>query len=118
MSNLENTRGSALIVSILLMMVLSMMMIFLLERILPASRTTKGVENSVQALYSAGTATENMLTFLRQDNPGGVISGQANRVLALNAESTASGSRIIDAANILPAPGNGNSEGDPNWSII
>ncbi len=118
MSTIKDTRGSALIVSILLMMVLSMMMIFLLERILPASRTTKGVENSVQALYSAGTATENILTYLRQDNPGGVVSGTQNITLPSSGESTASGSRVIDSANILPAPGNGNSEGDSNWSTI
>ena len=117
MSNMIDSRGSALIVSILLMMVLSMMMIFLLERILPASRTTKWIENSVQALYSAGSATENMLTYLRQDNPGG-INWTQNIILPSSGQSTASGSRIIDAANILPAPGNGNSEGDSNWSAI
>ena len=70
MHSIQNIRGSALIVSILLMMILSVMMIFLLERLLPASRTTKGIESSTQALYSAQSATENMLTNLRQDNPG------------------------------------------------
>lgn len=99
-------------------MILSVMMIFLLERILPASRTTKGVENSIQALYSAQSATENILTSLRQDNPGGVIGGNGNITLAASGESTSSGSRIIDSSNILPAVGKGNSEGDENWSII
>ena len=73
-----NSRGSALLVSILLMMILSFMMIFLLERILPSSRTVRGIENSAQASYSARSATENILIQLRQDNPAGVVN---NRVL-------------------------------------
>ena len=103
-----SSRGSALIVSILLMMILSIMMIFLLERILPSSRTVRGIENSAQASYSARSATEDILTQLRQDNPAGVKGNGPTPNLQIG--TTSSGSRVLDSDTILPSPEYGNSE--------
>jgi type II secretory pathway pseudopilin PulG len=112
----SSSRGSALLVSILLMMILSVMMIFLLERILPYSRTVRGIENSAQASYSARSSTEEILTRLRADNPAGVKSAPT----LTNTASGAGGneSRVLDSDTIIPSPGYGNSEGDSQWNAI
>jgi type II secretory pathway pseudopilin PulG len=105
---LSSSRGSALLVSILLMMILSIMMIFLLERILPSSRTVRGIENSAQAAYAARSSTEEILTLLRQDNPAGVTNSTTLTTTAIGGNG--SGSRVLDSDTILPSPGYGNSE--------
>lgn len=105
---ISSSRGSALLVSILLMMILSIMMIFLLERIIPSSRTVRGIENSAQASYTARSSTEGILTLLRQDNPAGVTSGATLTTTAVGGGGNES--RVLDSDTILPSPGYGNSE--------
>jgi hypothetical protein len=98
------------------MMVLSIMMIFLLERILPSSRTVRGIENSAQASYSARWLTEVALTRLRADNPAWVLDSATLTQTTIG--SAGNQSRVIDSDTIIPSPGYGNSEWDSQWNAI
>jgi hypothetical protein len=98
------------------MMILSFMMIFLIERILPYSRTVRGIENSAQASYTARSFTEEILTRLRADNPAGVKNSTPLTTTVSGADGNES--RVLDSDTIIPSPGYGNSEGDPQWNAI
>jgi hypothetical protein len=105
--------GSALMVSMALMGVLSLMMILLMEKIIPASQATKGIEHSAVALYRSASMIEKAFATMNYKKPGEATGN--------GTQSWASGSgtySITQNSAIIPIPGKGNSEYDSNWNRI
>ncbi len=111
-----------------MMGVLSLMMIFLLERILPSSRAVKGIELSTQAYYTAGSEIEKALATFNIRNPGhfrtgndplGVTFVGSNiNTLPFSTNTSTGGYSISETSTYLPESGKGTSEYDKNWNII
>lgn len=57
----KDHRGSALAISVVIVLLLSLMMAVLLEKIVPASRQVRGIENATLAAYKAESAIETAL---------------------------------------------------------
>jgi hypothetical protein len=97
---------------------LILLMIFLMERLVPSSRSVRGIENSTIAAYAAQSAVEKGLSTLNIRNPGHANSGTPN--------SSDSGTESIgkwayalqETGSIIPLPGTGTSEFDTNWNSI
>lgn len=57
----ENNKGSALVLSMMMMVVMIIMAIYLLDKIIPFSKSTKDIENGNIAYYRANTALNKAL---------------------------------------------------------
>ena len=84
-----------------------------MERILPASRDTKGIELGNAAYYYAESAEENALAFMSGSNPfiertssGGSFTSTGNLY------------QIAAMTSVVPRAGEGNSEYDKDWNTI
>lgn len=95
-------------------MVIIVIAIYLLEKIIPFSRDTKGVENGNISYYRANTALNEALLSMSGSDPG-YETGSSSSLYA-------NGSGIIykvsAMGNFLPASGQGNSEYDIDWAIL
>ncbi|OIP54952.1 hypothetical protein AUK10_00255 [Candidatus Gracilibacteria bacterium CG2_30_37_12] len=108
----NNTKGSALIISMFVTIIIIIIAIYLLEKIVPFAQDIKGVENGNISYYRANTALNEALLSMSGGNPSLEPSG--------NTLSNGSGMIYSVTANgiTLPQLGKGNSEYDPNWSIL
>jgi len=77
MSRLVHSRkGSALVITLFISMILTIISLYALDRIIPVSRNTKGIENGNGAYYLAYSGVEEALFQLDKDNPSIETSGQ------------------------------------------
>lgn len=107
-----SSRGSALIITIFITTILMMIGLYLLEKIIPVSRSVKWIENSNVAYYQAQTAVEAALYAKDPSNPGVEFSsGSTSGSTSWNVTTTSSGTSI-------PILWQGNSEFDHDWSRI
>ncbi len=111
----KNSPGSALMVTMALMGVLSLMMILLLEKIIPTSQATRGIENSTTALYHSASSIEKAFASMNYKLPG-KAAGSGTLTLASTQEEGKYS--ILQQSTIIPIPGKGNSEYDANWNKI
>lgn len=95
-------------------MIIIVIAVYLLEKIVPFSRDIKGVENGNISYYRANTALNEALLSMSGNNPGYETGSSADLL------SNGSGImyQVTAKGKILPQPGQGNSEYDPNWSIL
>lgn len=115
----QSKRWSAALIALLLTGAMSIMMLTMLERIIPASRNTKGMENSANATFVALSWIEQSLMGININNPG-KIKGWAQNVSIniLNGTKTVWTGSIKETAWMIPMPGKGNSDFDKNWNKI
>lgn len=102
-------------VTMALMGILSFMMILLLEKIIPTSQATRGIENSTVALYHSSSAIEKAFASMNYKTPG---SATSNGSLTLANSQEDGKYQITQSNDIIPIPGKGNSEYDSNWNRI
>lgn len=109
----SNRSGFAIFLAMLLTILIIMMGVYLVEKLMPASKGVKGVEHGNVAYYKASSATELALASLSGSLPGaetgstvGSLSGSGYRLTTLG------------SGTVIPAPGFGNSEYDDDWNVI
>lgn len=102
-------------VTMALMGILSLMMILLLEKIIPTSQATRGIENSTVALYHSASSIEKAFASMNYKLPGRA-TGTGN--IALGNTQEEGKYSILQQSTIIPVPGKGNSEYDANWNKI
>ena len=66
----EKKRGSALVITLFIAMILSIVALTTMERVVPISRITKGIENGNAAYYLAYSGVEDALSKIDKNNPG------------------------------------------------
>ncbi len=54
----QSQKGSALIISLIITVLIALMMVVLLEKIIPSAREIRGIENATIAGYKAESAIE------------------------------------------------------------
>ena len=90
--------------------IISVIAIYLLEKIVPFSRDIKGIENGNVSYYRANTALNEALLTMSGSDPS--IQGSSGTMATGNVyQITANG-------NTLPRSGLGNSEYDKDWAIL
>lgn len=111
----KNQSWSALLIGIFITTIIVIIAIYLLEKIIPFSRDIKGVENGNISYYRANTALNEALLSMSGSDPSLEPSSSAPATL-----SSGSGYvyNVTAMGQIIPAPGQGNSEYNTNWSII
>ncbi len=107
---LYSKRWSALLIGIFVTTIISVIAIYLLEKIVPFSRDIKGIENGNVSYYRANTALNEALLTMSGSDPS--IQGSSGTMATGNVyQITANG-------NTLPRSGLGNSEYDKDWAIL
>ncbi|MCK9272380.1 hypothetical protein M0P65_02425 [Candidatus Gracilibacteria bacterium] len=108
----NNKNGSALIIAIFVTMIITIIGIFLLNKIIPLSKNVKGIENSNIAYYNANSGVEEALLYMSSSDPSRETTGTGgNTVSSYNYKLTAN-------TSIIPLSGEGNSEYDKNFNKI
>lgn len=94
-------------------MILSITMIYLLEKIFPISKSVKWIENGTVAYYNANTAVEQALLFMNSSLPWTEtwVTKPANYQTWYNMQ-------IIAAGKTLPLAWEWNSDFDKDWNRI
>ncbi|MDD2566175.1 MAG: hypothetical protein PHZ26_02615 [Candidatus Gracilibacteria bacterium] len=109
----RNKKGSALMIAIICIVIISSIMIYFLEKLLPIARNIKGIENSTVAYYNGLSGIEQSLLFMKTASVGtesGVTYNTSNPQ-GYSFQITASGTKI-------PIAGEGNSEYNSGRNII
>lgn len=109
----SDRKGFAIFLAMLLTILIILMGVYLIEKLMPASKDVKGVENGNVAYYKASSATEMALSSLSGSLPGtetgsslGALSGSGYKL------------STVGSGTVIPAPGFGNSEYDADWNIV
>jgi len=102
-------------VTMALMGILAFMMIMLLEKILPTSRTIRGIENSTIGLYHGSSAIEQSLATMNYKLPGKAIDSGS---ITLSDPQQEGKYTVSQNSKTIPVPGKGSSEYDSNWNRI
>ncbi|MDD2486863.1 MAG: hypothetical protein PHS92_00630 [Candidatus Gracilibacteria bacterium] len=114
LGNISDRKGSALIITLFLTIIISLIAIYLLDKIMPISQSVKGIENSNMAYYNGFTGVEKALFAMTGANPA--YESGANTHL-----TTATGYifQITASGNVIPRPGEGNSEySTGEWNAV
>ncbi len=111
----KNHSGSALIVTLLLIGVLSLVMILLMEKIIPTSQAIRGIENSTIWLYHSASAIEKAFASMNYRQPG-LAAGTGN--ITVSSAQEEGKYNVSQSSTIVPIPGKGTSEYDSNWNRI
>lgn len=101
----------------------SITIIYLLEYVMPFAKDTKGIEFSSNAYYQSNSAIENALFFVANNELGDESNDELN--IWINSQSNQEKAvytdlwfDIVARGNIIPPPGEGNSEYDPDWNRL
>ncbi|MDP2103935.1 MAG: hypothetical protein Q8K26_03375 [Candidatus Gracilibacteria bacterium] len=105
-------KGSALMISMFITVIILLIAIYLLDKIIPYSRDIKGIENGNIAYYRATTAVNEALLSMSSSNPGyetgaTTMTNGSGYVLNVSAKGTK-----------LPKAGEGTSEYNRDWNKI
>lgn len=111
--NICNNKWSALIITIMIVMILTIVMIYLLEKIVPAARNVKWIENSNIAYYNGDAAQEQAFLYLRTSTPW-----TETWVVKSSNQSIGYDMKITASWNIIPASWEWNSHFDADWNMI
>lgn len=110
----NNNKWFSIVIALWLVLLINLIVINILEYIIPFSKDTKDIENSVVSYYQADTGIENALFYLKQ-----------NDYIPWTFSSTTFTTNPISSlynidANwvILPKPWEWNSEYDSNWDQL
>lgn len=106
-------RWSALIVTIFIVMVLVSMMIYLIEQIIPTTRSVKWIENSTVAYYQGISWIEEALFSMSWSNPWLESSALPDVTVPKTFAYT-----ITASGHTIPTPWDWNSWYDHDWNII
>lgn len=110
---LKNKKWSALNITIFIVMIITIIMLYLLEKIIPWARNVKWIENGNVAYYNANTALEQAQLFINTN------SIWSETWVTKSVSSPIWYNLKISALNkILPPPWDWNSDFDNNWNII
>lgn len=109
----HNNKWSALIITIMIVMILTIVMIYLLEKIVPASKNVKWIENSNIAYYNWDAAQEQAFLYLRTSTPW-----TETWVTKSSTQPRGYDMKITASWSMIPVPWEWNSDFDSNWNII
>jgi hypothetical protein len=117
--SLRNKDGSALIVGLIIVVLLTIMTVSFLEKVLGLGRVSSGISNSAQAYtLTTGLIEEQLMTSaMTKQAPWQIptkIEGNSNQA----GNSTGRTLAAYTGGNILPMPKKWNSQYDDNWNII
>lgn len=106
-------RGFAIFIGMALTVVIILIGVNLIEKLVPAARDVKGVENGNVAYYQASSSLEMGLSTMYGDQPGGGTGSGAGTLATSGFKLT-----VAASGSSVPIPGYGNSEYDPNWNVL
>jgi len=117
MNLIRNKKGSAILISLFIIILLTVMSIVFLEKLLSFSKASEGIENSNVAYYHALGIIEEALgtAWVNKYQPWNIPNfwnGTAN------ATSTGRSISTITWWTMIPLSGNGNSPYNPDWNIM
>jgi hypothetical protein len=108
----NNKNWSALIIAIFVTMIITIIWIFLLNKIIPLSKNVKWIENSNIAYYNANSWVEEALLYMSSSDPSRETTWTGwNTVSSYNYKLTAN-------TSIIPLSWEWNSEYDKNFNKI
>lgn len=115
-AHIRSARGGfAIFLAIALTILILLIGVYLIDKLLPASKSVKGVEHGNVAYYQAASAVEMALSSLSAENPGTETGGTVGSL-----SWTGYSFSTLGSGTVVPKPGFGNSEyaGDHNWNVI
>jgi hypothetical protein len=112
MKHLKDTWGFSLILALWIVMVLSTISIFLLEYIIPFSKSVKWLDNYTKAYYQSWKWVEESLYFLAHSSLG--VGTSKN----FGSDQVDFSYSMISSGSIFPEPWKGESDFDANWGTI
>ena len=111
----RNTRGSAILIALVVLIILTIMSTVFLEKLLGFAKASEGIENSNVAYYNAlGIIEEALYTGWVDKYTPWMISNST----FWDTTSTGKSLTALTGGNSIPLPWNGNSPYDKNWNII
>lgn len=112
---LQSHRGSAILVALIVLILLSMMTTVFLERIWTFSQTSKGIETSNMAYYEALWAIEEQLIYdwVTRYQPWNI-----QNLSEIGGTNTGRSLNVSTGSSLIPKLGEGNSSFDNNYNII
>ena len=111
----RNTRGSAILIALVVLIILTIMSTVFLEKLLGFAKASEGIENSNVAYYNAlGIIEEALYTGWVDKYTPWMISNST----FWDTTSTGKSLTALTGGNTIPLPWNGNSPYDKNWNII
>ena len=108
----NNKRGSALIISIFITMIITIIGIFLLDKIMPLAKNVKWIENSNVAYYNANSWVEEALFNMNSSDPSLEPSWIWGTAISWYSYQTKA------KVGSIPEPNEWNSEYDKNFNKI
>jgi len=109
----SNKKWFSIVMALWLVIFINLIAINIIDYIIPFSRDTKGIENSVVSYYQANTGIENALYYLKSEN---FVPWTENYFKTWTIVSTKYW--IIASWSLLPPPFSWDSEYDSNWNKI
>lgn len=109
----KNNSGFSIIIGMGLVLVLSITAYVLLSHIVPFSKNVKGIENASNAYYTSYAGVEQALYHVKTRSQ--LISETGS---ALPVSATWFSYQTYSSWNMIPKPGEGNSEYDSNFNMI
>lgn len=109
----SDRRAFAIFLAMLLTILIVLMGVYLIDKLVPASRDVKGVENGNVAYYKASSAIELALLSLSGANPGTETGSTAGNLV-----SSGYALSTVGSGTVVPKPGLGNSEFDTDWNVL
>lgn len=109
----SNREGFAIFLAMLLTVLIVLMGVYLIDKLVPASKDVKGVEHGNVAYYKAASAVELALSELSGNNPGTQTGSSAG-----NLSGSGYSLSTVGSGTVVPRPGFGNSEYDDDWNVI
>lgn len=113
---IRSQKGSALIISLIVLTLITVMSTVFFEKILRFSQASEGIENSNIAYYKALWSIENSLygVNVNKYTPWNIVGGHTGWTYA----NSWSDLTVTTGSSIVPAPGKWNSPYDSNYNII
>ena len=112
MKHIKNTWGFSLILALWIVMILSTISIFLLEYIIPFSKSVKWLDNYTRAYYQSWKWVEESLYFLAHSSLGTATWK------TFDSSPTGFSYTMVSSGSLLPEPWKWESDFDTNWGTI
>ena len=109
-----NVRGSALIVTIMIMVIMTLIGVYMFEKVAPVMRNSTNIENSTVSYYQARSGVELALLTMTGSNPS--YSSSTNAINPATQKGYAVD--IVGSGQTIPMPGEGTSEYDQDWDRL
>ncbi|MDQ7009150.1 MAG: hypothetical protein Q9M94_02570 [Candidatus Gracilibacteria bacterium] len=113
----KNKKAFSIVIAIGLVLVMSLLVLYIIEYMIPYSKNVKGIENSSNAFYQAENSIEEGLYFFSTRGTGS-IEKFADKNKTFGSLSVDYKYNTTSSGNLIPYNGEGNSEFDTTFNKI